>query len=87
MKQFEFVVKDPAGMHARPASILSKEASKYASTIEITANQKKGNLKSIMGIMSMGILSGQAVEISISGEDEQAAFDAIQSVLKDQDMM
>lgn len=81
MKTFNFTVVDPAGMHARPASILSKEAAKYKSDISLKSNDRKGNLKSILGVMSLGIKSGQLVEIIIDGEDESIALEALEAIV------
>ncbi len=81
MKQLKFVVADPAGLHARPASVLVKEASRFQSDIKINANGKMGNMKSILGIMSLGIQNGQAVEINVEGSDEIDAAVAIENLL------
>lgn len=81
MKMLSFTVADPAGMHARPAAILSKEAVKYQAEISLQSNGKSGNMKSILGIMSMGIKSGQSVDISIAGPDEGDAYEAISALV------
>lgn len=82
MKTINIKVIDPAGMHARPASILSKEASKFTSDICIQVDDKKSNLKSIMSILSMGILVDTNVTITIEGEDEVAACAAIEEIIR-----
>ncbi len=83
MKKIAITVKDPAGMHARPASILSKEAGKFASDITIEYGEKQSNMKSIMGILSMGIQADSDIVISIEGDDESDAHVALETVLKD----
>lgn len=77
MKSIQFTVSDPAGLHARPVSILVKEATAHKSNIQMLANGKTGNLKSIFSIMGMGVVCGTPVEITIDGEDEEIAFDKL----------
>ncbi|KAF5295783.1 hypothetical protein FQA39_LY12956 [Lamprigera yunnana] len=55
MAKFTAVITDKVGLHARPASVLAKEASKYESDIKLLAGDKTGNLKSIMNIMAMAV--------------------------------
>lgn len=78
----EYTVASPDGIHARPASLLVSAASKFPDTsISLTVNGHDVNLKSIMGVMSLGIGQHTRIIISTSGDDEQAAMDSIQDVL------
>lgn len=81
MKQFKAIVIDKVGLHARPASLLAKEASKYQSDLKIRANGKIGNLKSIMNVMAMGIRNGAEIIIEASGADEEAALEGLRIML------
>ena len=83
-KELSFVVSDPVGLHARPATILVNQASKFTSNIKLVYNHKEVNLKSIMGVMSLGIPTQSEITISCSGEDEDAAVAAIEEVLRAQ---
>lgn len=83
MKTIELKVTDPAGMHARPASILSKEASRYESEIHILCGDKKSNMKSIMGILSMGILTNSQITITVEGNDEDIALNSLKVIIED----
>ncbi|HYE82065.1 MAG TPA: HPr family phosphocarrier protein [Clostridia bacterium] len=87
MKKLEYSINDPAGLHARPASLLSREAAKYPASISIQYGEKTANLKSIMGIMALGIRSGSKFSIIIEGEGEMAAADAIDAILKDNNII
>ena len=58
------------GVHARPATLLVQTASKDDSDINLEYKGKKVNLKSIMGVMSLGIGKGAEITISADGEDE-----------------
>ena len=83
-EKLSFVVSDPVGLHARPATILVNQASKFTSNIKLVYNDKEVNLKSIMGVMSLGIPTQSEITISCSGEDEDAAVAAIEEVLRAQ---
>ncbi|KGX83156.1 MULTISPECIES: phosphocarrier protein HPr [Pontibacillus] len=72
------------GVHARPATVLVQEAGKYKADINLEYNGKDVNLKSIMGIMSLGIPSGAEVTFKAEGSDEDEALEAIINVVKDQ---
>ena len=54
MKEFNYTITDPAGIHARPAGILVKEAKKYKSSIAILKDGKSGDLKRIFSVMFIG---------------------------------
>ena len=70
-------VLNEEGLHARPAGILAKAASQFAAKIELTANGQTKNAKSIMGLMSLGIKSGQEVSIRAEGDDAQTSLSVI----------
>lgn len=70
-------VVNPSGMHVRPAGQLVKAAHPFKSTIEIEFKEKVVNVKSIIGIMSLGIAKGDEITVSAVGEDEKEAVDAI----------
>ena len=55
MKQFTYIITDEAGIHARPAGLLVKEAAKFTSTTTIAKGAKKGDLKRIFGVMALGV--------------------------------
>ena len=65
------------GIHARPATLLVQAASKFGSDINLEYNGKSVNLKSIMGVMSLGVGQGADVTISAEGDDEKEAIAAV----------
>ena len=83
MKEFKYVVQDELGLHARPAGLLVKEAAKYKSAITLDSGAKKADAKRIMAVMSMGVKKGVEVTVTIEGEDEDTAFEAIQKFLQE----
>ena len=82
MVEKQYTITDEAGMHARPASALVGSLTKFKSDISLDYKGKKVNLKSILGVMSLGIASGETVTITAEGEDEQAAMDTLDEVIK-----
>ena len=74
-KELSFVVSDPVGLHARPATILVNQASKFTSNIK---------LKSIMGVMSLGVPTKATVTIVAEGDDEEDVVASIAKVIKEQ---
>ena len=83
-EKLSFVVADPVGLHARPATILVKAATQFQSDIKLVYNGKDVNLKSIMGVMSLGVPTKASVEIIAEGEDEKDVIAAIAEVIKEQ---
>lgn len=73
MKQ-KFKIVSEYGLHARPATRLVNQAMSYESEVSLTAFNRTVNLKSIMGVMSLGIYHGEIVEITAVGPDEKEAI-------------
>lgn len=84
MKSINVTVIDPVGLHARPATIAVNSASKFKSEINIAYGGREVNMKSIMGVMSLGIPTKSEITISCNGEDEEEAVAAIEEVLRAQ---
>ena len=82
MKSFEYTVKDPIGIHARPAGMLSREGKKYKSAITVTKNGKSANILRLMALMGLGVKCGETVTVSIDGEDEETCAPAIEEFFK-----
>lgn len=77
----KMAVQLPTGLEARPLAMLVQVASQYESKIFIEAEDKKINAKSIMGIMGLGLATGEEVVISADGTDEEVALDNIENYL------
>jgi phosphocarrier protein len=76
-----FTIVSEYGIHARPATRLVNLAMSFSSEIDLTAMGKTVNLKSIMGLMSLGIYKGEHVTIHITGPDAEKAMIAIADFL------
>ena len=74
MKQFEYIITEPIGIHARPATILTKAASVYQSRISIEKDGKTADVKRLMALMALGIKYNEKVFFTIEGEDEAIAM-------------
>jgi len=82
MRSFVYVITDRAGIHARPAGIVVKEAKKYDSEIKVSLGEKSADAKRLTELMSMGIRYGDEITVEVRGEDEAAACSAIETVMK-----
>lgn len=77
MKQKILVVKNRAGIHARPAALIAQTANKFLSEITIKKDSMVINAKSIMGVISMAAGYNTTLTLEATGQDEQEAIDAI----------
>jgi len=82
MKEFRFVIKDPQGIHARPAGMLVKEASGFESKVTIGRDGRDVDAKRILGIMGLGAKQGEEIVIKAEGSDEDAAIEALRVFLE-----
>lgn len=84
MEKREYVITAETGIHARPATLLVQAASKYNSDITLEYKGKSVNLKSIMGVMSLGVGKGADVAITAEGSDEDEAIVGIEETIKNE---
>lgn len=83
MKQFEYTIQDPLGIHARPAGMLVKEAKAFADTVvTITKNGTTVKATQLMKLMSLGVKQGDVVTVAAEGADEDAAMIAISNFFR-----
>lgn len=77
----EIVINIPNGLEARPVALLVQVASQYESSIYVECEEKKVNAKSIMGMMSLGLASGEKIFVTADGPDEEEAIENIEKYL------
>ncbi|MBQ6532924.1 MAG: phosphocarrier protein HPr [Solobacterium sp.] len=82
MKEISVTVVDPVGLHARPATVAVNAASKFKCDVTIAYMGRTVNMKSIMGVMSLGIPTQSDITIKCNGDDEDDAIYAIEDVLR-----
>ena len=75
MKDVE--VKNQVGLHARPATFFIQKANEYKSSIWVEKEERSVNAKSLLGILSRGIVGGAKIRIIADGSDEQLAVDGL----------
>jgi phosphocarrier protein len=79
----EYTIVDEAGLHARPASLLSQAASKFPNPIYIEYKSRKLTLKSILMVMSLGVPKGALIKIHVDGENVEAVYEKLEAVLNE----
>ena len=85
MKSIDYTVWAEAGIHARPAGLLVKQASSFKSNIKIINKEscKEADLKRLMAVMALGVKQGNSIIISAEGEDEEEAAKTLEAFLKE----
>ena len=75
-------VKNPTGLHLRPAGILCKEAMKYNSLITFTFDGGTANAKSVLSVLGACVKCGDEIELVCEGTDEETALHALVTVIE-----
>ncbi|MDO4289119.1 MAG: HPr family phosphocarrier protein [Eubacterium sp.] len=83
MKEFNYTLTDPAGIHARPASLLVKKTQPYASEISLVKEDKTANAKSMLSIMGLSAKNGETVTVRAEGADEETAIAELETFFKE----
>ena len=78
----EVVVRCESGLHNKQATYFVQKANEFESSIWLESESRKMNAKSLLGIMSLGIISGSTVTLSAVGTDEEAAVTALDALLQ-----
>ena len=78
----EVVVRCESGLHNRQATYFVQKANEFISSIWVESMNRKMNAKSLLGIMSLGIVTGVSVILSASGPDAEEAIDALEALLQ-----
>lgn len=83
MKEFKYVITDNEGIHARPAGELVKLAKTFASEVKVAKDGKEADCKKIFALMGLGVKKDQEVCFKITGEDEDAACEALEQFMRE----
>ena len=76
-----YKITSSEGLHARPTTLLVTAVTPFASEVSMTYKEKTVNLKSIMGVMALGVASGSVVDISAEGADAKELLDKVTEVI------
>lgn len=77
----EVVVQNQVGLHARPATFFIQKANEFKSSIWVEKDERKVNAKSLLGVLSLGITKGTAINIIGDGADEEEAVDTLVNLI------
>ena len=78
----EIVVRCESGLHNKQATYFVQKANEFSSSIWLESDNRKMNAKSLLGIMSLGIVTGTKVTLSAAGSDEEVAVNALEALLQ-----
>jgi phosphotransferase system HPr (HPr) family protein len=80
MLEISFVINNKVGLHARPAGVFVREASKFKSSITVFHDDTQANAKSILSVLTLGANQGAVIRICAEGEDAEAALQALKAL-------
>jgi len=83
----EYLIQNDIGIHSRPAAAFVKVANKYKSDVSVVYGDKWADGKSILGLLILEVLTGTSIVVEITGDDAEAAADAIQELIDDEEGM
>ena len=70
-------VQNQVGLHARPATFFIQKANEFKSSVWVEKEDRRVNAKSLLGVLSLGIVGGTKIRIIVDGADEEAAMNAL----------
>ena len=73
----DVVIQNKVGLHARPATFFIQKANEFKSTVWVEKEERRVNAKSLLGVLSLGIVGGTAIRIIVDGSDEEEALNAL----------
>lgn len=77
----EVTINNQVGLHARPATFFIQKANEFKSNIWIEKDDRKVNAKSLLGVLSLGIVKGTGVTLVADGSDEQDALNTLEALI------
>lgn len=83
MREFQYVITDREGIHARPAGELVKLAKSFVSDVKMTKDGREADCKKIFALMSLGVKRDHEVSLTIDGQDEDAAAGALERFMRE----
>ena len=77
----DVTIQNNVGLHARPATFFIQKANSYKSSIWIEKDDRRVNAKSLLGVLSLGIVKGMTIALIPDGSDEQDALDGLAALI------
>ena len=81
MSTCNVTIHNNVGLHARPATFFIQKANSYKCSIWVEKDDRRVNAKSLLGVLSLGIVQGMSVTLIADGADEQAALDGLSALV------
>ena len=81
MKEFLHTIKDPNGIHARPAGLFAQKMQEFKSVVTVKRDEQSADGKKLIALMKLRPKCGQSLVITAEGEDEDAAIEAAREFL------
>ena len=78
----DVLVQNQVGLHARPATLFIQKANEFKSSIWVEKEERRVNAKSLLGVLSLGIVGSTTIRIIADGNDEEEAVDALVSLVQ-----
>ena len=78
----DVVVQNQVGLHARPATFFIQKANEFKSSIWVEKDERRVNAKSLLGVLSLGIVGGTSIRIIADGSDEQQAVEGLVALVE-----
>ena len=78
----DVLVQNQVGLHARPATFFIQKANEFRSSVWVEKEERRVNAKSLLGVLSLGIIGGTTIRIIADGSDEQEAVEALVSLVQ-----
>jgi phosphocarrier protein len=78
----DVVIQNQVGLHARPATFFIQKANEFRSSIWVEKDERRVNAKSLLGVLSLGIVGGTSIRIIADGSDEKEALTALISLVE-----
>ena len=78
----DVVVQNKVGLHARPATFFIQKANEFKSSIWVEKEERRVNAKSLLGVLSLGIIGGTGIKIIADGADEESAVNDLVALVE-----
>lgn len=82
MKQVQATIGDPAGLHARPAGRIVREAKQYKGSIRLQHGVREAEATKLLAVMSLGVKGGDTITITVEGPEEEATAQSMKQLLE-----
>ncbi|MGN0453615.1 MAG: HPr family phosphocarrier protein [Ruminococcus sp.] len=78
----DVLVQNKAGLHARPATFFIQKANEYKSSVWVEKEERRVNAKSLLGVLSLGIMGGTTIKVIADGSDEKEAVEGLVALVE-----